>query len=151
MTVTDKSVETKILTVTYTQVFSSVLILNLDVVFDLGCLQTLPTTVFSTMTMTDVKTDTLLLTKTETLPVTLTSTSTLVDPTTLTMTDTVKEVLTDFVTKTDVSVIPTTVTSIWFSTDVIEMVSALFPPLKVGADGMLLDQHRRAHSYLDRH
>jgi hypothetical protein len=105
VTVTDKSVETKILTVTYTQ--------------------TLPTTLFSTLTMTDVKTDTLYVTNTETLPVTLISTSLLVESKTLTMTDTVKEVLTDFVTKTDISVLPTTITSIWVSTDIIDKTNTV--------------------------
>ena len=101
--------------------------------------------------MTDLKTDTLFLTNTETLPVTLTSTSLLVESTTLTMTDTLKEVLTDFVTMTDISVMPTTVTSIWVSTDIIDMVSMLCPLTECGADGIFIDQHRRADSHLDRH
>lgn len=105
VTVTDKSIETKILTVTYTQ--------------------TLPTTVFSTLTMTDLKTDTLVLTDTKTLPVTLTSTSISVDPTTVTKTDTLKEFFTDFVTKTDISIIPTTYTSIWVKTDTIDLTNTI--------------------------
>lgn len=101
--------------------------------------------------MTDFKTDTLFVTNTETLPVTLTSTSILVESMTLTMTDTVKEYLTDFVTKTDISVLPTTITSIWISTEIIDMVSAPCSSHKGCTDWMLLDQHDRAHSHLDCH
>jgi len=105
VTVTDKSIETKVLTVTYTQ--------------------TLPTTVISTLTMTDLKTDTVVYTNTETLPVTVTSTSLLVESTTLTQTDTLKEVKTDTVTKTDVSVIPTTYTSVWVKTETIDKTNTV--------------------------
>jgi len=105
VTVTDKYIDTMTLTVT--------------------CTETLPVTLFSTLTMTDFKTDTLFVTNTETLPVTLTYTSILVESMTLTMTDTVKDYLTDFVTKTDISVLPTTITSIWISTDIIDMTNTI--------------------------
>jgi hypothetical protein len=105
VTVTDKSVETKILTVTYTQ--------------------TIPTTIYNTVTKNDVKTETLHITNTETLPVTVTSTSVVVKSSILTKTDTIKEVYTDFVTKTDIKVIPTTYTSIWVKTDVVDKTNTV--------------------------
>lgn len=75
------------------------------------------------MTKTDVKTDTLFVTKTNTLPVTLTATSVVVESKFLTKTDTIKEILTNTITQTDVKVIPTTFTSVWVKTDVIDRVS----------------------------
>jgi hypothetical protein len=105
VTMTEHSVETKVLTVTYTQ--------------------PIPTTVLNTVTMTDLKTDTLYVTKTETLPVTVTSTSLMVESKTLTQTDTIKEMLTNTVTKTDIKVIPTTFTSVWVKTDVIDKTNTV--------------------------
>jgi len=100
VTVTDKYVETKTLTVTYTQ--------------------HVPTTVLNTETKIDVKTETLHVTMTETLPVTVTATNHVVESKVLTKTDTIKEVYTDVVTKTDTHIIPTTFTSVWVKTDVVD-------------------------------
>jgi hypothetical protein len=105
VTVTDHSVETKVLTVTHTQ--------------------PIPTTVLNTVTKTDVKTETLHVTKTETLPLTITATSLVVESKTLTKTDTIKEVRTDVVTKTDIKVIPTTFTSVWVKTDIIDKTNTI--------------------------
>jgi len=105
VTVTDHSVETKVLTVTYTQ--------------------PIPTTVLNTVTKTDVKTDTLYVTKTETLPLTITATSLVVESKFLTKTDTIKEILTNTVTQTDVKVIPTTFTSVWVKTDIIDKTNTI--------------------------
>jgi hypothetical protein len=105
VTVTDKYVETKILTVTYTQ--------------------PIPTTIYNTLTKTDVKTETLHITNTETLPLTVTSTSLVIESKILTKTDTIKEVRTDVVTKTDIKVLPTTFTSIWVKTDVIDRTNTI--------------------------
>ena len=72
---------------------------------------------------TDVKTNTVFVTKTQTLPVTVTSLVT--ESKFSTKTDTVKETLTNVVTKTDIKVIPTTFTSVWVKTDIIDKVSFL--------------------------
>jgi len=105
VTVTDKSVETKILTVTYTQ--------------------HIPTTIVNTETKTDFKTEILHVTKTETLPVTITATSLVVESKILTKTDTIKEIHTDVVTKTDIKVLPTTFTSIWVKTDIVDKTNTI--------------------------
>jgi len=103
------------------------------------------------VTKTDVKTDTLYVTKTETLPLTITATSLVVESKFLTKTDTIKEVLTNTVTKTDVKVIPTTFVSVWVKTDIIDKVSF---PSSLAENQCLrttLDQHHRADPHLDRH